>query len=194
MHSLYHSLKQIEAAECPDFDEKNFDHDQHIVASINEFGKESFYIEGYAKPPNVYIYSFAISQLIQSIELLLKYILYKEDKNSIFHGNKGHTITISNAIFKFLEKHPDCLNEKQSAFLLSAADIRNSIQHYEFNYTHQEAVELSGNLLIIIASICKKQLDINIIDYFSFNHWTDQFDHVGETAKNLIHKSRITQK
>jgi hypothetical protein len=192
MHCLYHSLKQIDAAECQDLEKKQFDHEEHIVTSINEDGKECFYIEGYAKPPNAYLYSFAISQMIQSLELLLKYILHKENKSSIFQGKKGHTITISNAIFQFLKSHPECLNENQSAFLLSAADIRNSIQHYEFHYTHDEAIELSGNLLAVICSICKKLLNINIVEYFSFNHWTDDFDTVGDTAKGLLLKGRIT--
>lgn len=194
MHALYHSLKYIESAECPDFDNKVFDHDNHIISSYNKSKKEYFCIEGYAKPPNVYQYSFAISQLIQSVELLLKLILHKEDNNSIFRGNKGHTITISNAISKFLEKYPDCLSEKQSVFLLSAADIRNSIQHYEFHFTHHESVELSGNLLVIIDLICQKLLNINIVDYFDFNHWSENVDSVGETAKKIMHKSRITQK
>ena len=117
LHSIYHALQEIDNAEFPTASSREFDSDSHLIHWNDSNGNLSFYLEGYSKPPPAYGYKFAVLNLIQGLELILKAYLHEKANVSIFKGNKGHTINLHEALEKVINTNPTIFNPQEKLLI-----------------------------------------------------------------------------
>ena len=185
LHSIYHALEEIDKAETPIVASREFDSDNHMIHWKDGSGNLSFYLEGYSKPPPVYGYKFAVLNLIQGLELVLKSYLHDKTDISIFRGNKGHTINLHEAVKNVVEINAGIFNPQERALIEASSDIRNEMQHYEFIYEASEIRQLTRELYFLVAKIVKSLFDIELYKHFEFNQWTESDDRVTDIIRNL---------
>jgi hypothetical protein len=185
MHSIYHALEQLSIAEKNLQSSKVFDHEQHMVHWKNENGNTSFFLEGYSKPTPIYRYKFVVLNLILGLELVLKSYIQEKTLSSIFKGKNGYTINLHEALKTTLNLNASILSESEKTLIESASDLRNQMQHYEFSYEISELRKLSRDLYLVISKITHSLYSIELLEYFEFDHWSEQEDPIYEVIKNL---------
>ena len=185
LHSIYHALEEIDKAESSVQTHREFDAVNHVIHWKDSQGRLSFYLEGYSKPPPIYCYKFAVLNLIQGLELVLKSYLYEKANISIFRGSNGHTISLHEAVKKVVQINSDLFSSEEKALILAASVIRNKMQHYEFIFELLEIRKLTRELYFIVAKIIKSFFDIELYKYFEFNQWTETDDRVADIIQNL---------
>jgi hypothetical protein len=185
LHSIYHALEEIDKAESSIVTGREFDSDDHMIHWRDSSGNLSFYLEGYSKPPPVYSYKFAILNLIQGLELVLKSYLHERTAISIFRGNKGHTINLHEAVKNVVEINPDIFNAQERLLIEASSDIRNEMQHYEFVYELTDISRLTRELYFLAAKAVKRLFNLDLYKHFEFNQWTETDDKVADIIKNL---------
>lgn len=185
IHSIYHALEEIKYAESYVEEDKEFDHDSHIVSWKNDKGQESFYLDGYSKPPPIYGYKFVILNLIQGLELVLKSYLHERTDKSIFEGNNGYTINLREAIKSTLEINPIMLNKDEESLVQSSSFLRNQIQHYQFTYEIEAIRNMARSLFLLISKIVSFLFDIKLREYFEFDHWKNGEDQIVDVIRSI---------
>ena len=185
LHSIYHALEEIDKAESPIVSSREFDSDDHMIHWRNSNGSLSFYLEGYSKPPPVYGYKFAVLNLIQGLELILKSYLHEKTDVSIFRGNKGQTINLHEAVKNVVTINADIFNRQERILIEASSDIRNEMQHYEFVYEVSKIKKLTIELYYLVAKVVKSLFDLDLYKHFEFNQWTESDDRVVDIIRNL---------
>jgi hypothetical protein len=187
LHSIYHALQEIDNAELPTESSRDFDPDDHMIHWKDSLGNLSFYLEGYSKPPPAYGYKFAVLNLIQGLELILKSYLHEKANISIFKGNKGYTINLHEAVEKVVKINPSIFNPQEKLLIEASSDIRNKMQHYEFVYEVAEIKKLTSELYFLISKIVQLLFELNLYKHFEFNQWTESTDRIVNVINNLKH-------
>ena len=185
LHSIYHALEEMDKAESSFQTHREFDAVNHMIHWNDSRGRLSFHIDGYGKPPPIYCYKFAVLNLIQGLELVLKSYLHEKANISIFRGSKGDTISLHDAVIKVVAINSDLFSFEEKDIILAASVIRNKIQHYEFIFELLEIRKLIRELYFIVAKIIKTFFDIELYKYFEFNQWTETDDRVADVIRNL---------
>ncbi|ENM5752261.1 hypothetical protein V4V53_004097 [Vibrio mimicus] len=187
MHSFYHALREVDAANRKELDTlKRYDAEQNVVEWTNQKGNLCFYLDGFERPPNSYNYKFAVLNLIQAIELLCK--AYLQDSGTSIFNKKGRTITMSDCVNKTLLLNPSIFSVDDKSFIQNASELRNTIQHFQLDSTESEISTITNRLIHIFDSLLSCLFDIDIVEYFEFDHWSDDF----EPLVRILRDSRLS--
>jgi hypothetical protein len=191
MHSLYHSLEHVGAAEHEYNKDRSFDHDEHLISWKHKDGGESFYVgKDYTKPPSNYNYKYAILHSIQALELLLKHFISQRSPDAIFTSEKrDKTISLAKALEEALKIDSTLFTHSQRALILQAKNIRNTIEHYEFHCSTYSARAMVADFITVIADLAYRVFEIKLIEYFSFDQWRDDEDPIKDIIGDLLQEA-----
>lgn len=182
-HSFYYAMWLSNYAEVEDEGENNV-YDDGFIVKKNENGGQSFYIDGYQKPPNSYLNVISLQQEIRSLELFLKAIIQEKINPTAIYKSDGNTIGFYTAISivnNWLKKFKILKDE-----LANIKDLRNSIEHANFSTNLVEITEMQKELTSLIYVLVRYSLNINIVNYLQWNSWTENTDDVGEKIQSLL--------
>ena len=180
-NSIYQGLIHLDRAVSEDNYEWSkdiiFNHDEQIV-TYHKNGKSSFYIdEFYYIPPRYYELKFSILQFTHGIELLLLDIVKSRDENELFEQkNRKKTINFWKALKKSRDIIPDLLTERQVNSLEICKDLRNNLEHFEIQSNFNELYNITSQLLSIINGIFQIYLNLNMVKFYEFDCWKNEFN------------------
>ncbi len=179
-YSIHQGLVHFDRADKYDQDdyskEIEFDHDDQMT-SYKDGGKLFFYLDDlYYIPPNYYELLFSIQHFTRGIELLFLDIVGSKKENDIFSSNrKKKTINFWAALNKALEIIPGLLSESQIESLKSSKELRNNIEHFELQSNYTELYIITSQLLSVINGIFRIHLHINLLRFYEFDCWKNDF-------------------
>jgi len=180
-NSIYQGLIHLERAVSEDYNmwskDIEFDHEEQIV-TYRRNGKLSFYVdELYYIPPRYYELKFSILQFIHGIELLLLDIVKSKNENEIFESkNKKKTINFWKVLKKTKDIIPDLLTELQIESLEVCKKMRNDLEHFEIQSNYKELYQITSQLLSIINGIFQIYLNLNLVRFYEFDCWKNEFN------------------
>jgi len=147
------------------------------MTSYKRKGIISFYMdELYYIPPKYYELKFSILHFIHGIELLLLDIVKSNNEYAIFKSKESKkTINFWDALNKTIKIIPDLLSDTQIESLKTCKELRNNLEHFEIQSNYDELYKYSSQLLSIINCIFQIYLNLNLVKFFEFDCWKDQF-------------------
>ena len=127
-------------------------------------------VEHLTNPSGVKVcdYKHAISDLAHAVELLLKERLYRIHPSFIWKNidkyplSKVYKINTDIAIDRLLRLGNIKLPDHQVNTINACRDIRNDIEHYEFEYDDKEAKAIIGRMLSFIFDFSKRYLNVDL--------------------------------
>ena len=143
---------------------------------------KSFLIESLTKAieaeSNTNQWKFAILSLIQSIELALKERLKMEHPILIFMNidKKKNTVSLDLAINRLIGIVNVEITNEDIASIGIAKKWRNSITHYEFDFTIQMVKSVFGRLFSFLLDFYKHQLDEEVKDLLPGYLWDEALE------------------
>jgi hypothetical protein len=187
-HSLYHAIEHMGQAEEDLQSEAEFDHHDHAIVWRHEDGGTSFLIGNlFTKSPPLYNYKFAILHLAQALEIIIKGYLHEEVPGIIFRSAKSRmTISLHESVRLLVEKEPGVLDESQRALILQTKDIRNTIEHSQFNFSVENIRGIAIDILSICNYLTYRLFDVRLVDEINWDPWTGDFDPVAGVAQRLL--------
>jgi hypothetical protein len=189
MHTLYHAVEHLYWSES-DTDSKegrSFDHDEHTVEWRNERGHLCFPVADFTRLPSFFNLKFALLHLIQAAELLLKAHVEQCEPAALFvKAGSQRTIDLRTALKFALQRHPTLLSRREHALLLEAKDIRNRIEHYEFDWAEARFRTLCTDFLAVCVLLSQALLSVNVVDAFSWDYLRDKPDVVAHYFSGLL--------
>ncbi|MCD8436046.1 hypothetical protein LNJ03_12190 [Tenacibaculum dicentrarchi] len=181
LNSIYQGLTHLERAVSEGYNIRSkdieFDHEEQMV-TYKRNGKLSFYLDDlYYIPPRYYEFKFSILQFIHGIELLLLDIVKSKNENEIFEStNRKKTINFWKALNKTKEIIPDLLTESQIKSLETCKELRNNLEHFEIQSNYNGLYKVTSQLLSIVNSIFQIYLNLNLVRFYEFDCWKDDFN------------------
>ncbi len=180
-NSIYQGLIHLDRAVSEDYNIRSkdieFDHEEQIV-TYKRNGKLTFYLdELYYIPPKYYELKFSILQFIHGIELLLLDVVKSINENEIYESaNSKKTINFRKALNKTKGIIPDLLSETQIESLKICKELRNDLEHFEIQSNYNELYKVTSQLLSIVNSIFQTYLNLNLVRFYEFDCWKNDFN------------------
>lgn len=179
-NSIYHGLVHLERVISDNSDnwskDVKFDHDSQMTTYIrNE--KFSFYVnELYYIPPKYYEFKFCVLHFIHGIELLLLEIVKAHNESDIYIkvGN-NKTINFWKALDLAKQLSPNLLTDSQFESLKTCKELRNNLEHFEIKSNYSEMYKVTSQLISIINGIFQLHLNLNLVKFYEFDCWKDEF-------------------
>ena len=199
LHTLHHAIEHMYWADKDSNKDETrlFNHADHAVEWRDESGHLLFSGSEFNLPPASYNLKFALLHLIQASELLMKSYIQTVDARAIFiREGSRKTIGLQGALQFVLEKNPELLSPEEVALLLQAKDLRNEIEHYEFNFKERDIRQICIDFLALCSFLSEKLLSISIVDTFSWDYLRNRpdpvSDYIGYILSDLSALGRIS--
>lgn len=198
LHSLHHAIGLIHAASSDDdFRGRVFNDDDHFVEWYED-GRLQFSLSDYTPLPPTYSLKFVLLHLIQAVELVLKAYIADIDPQAIFIHKKGvitnKTIGMYDAL-KFIEMHkPGLLSDAEKVLLGKVKDLRNNVEHHEFEFGKLALKQMCIDFLALSAYLTQSLLSINLLEIFDYDALRDRTDPVSGFLQHVLSGSSILGK
>lgn len=179
-NSIYQGLVHLDRAVSNNNDmwskDIEFDHENQMT-TYKQNGKISFYIdEFYYIPPKYYELKFSVLHFTHGIELLLLDIVKSKNESDIFESKgNGKTINFWTALNKTKGIITDLLTDSQIKSLETCKELRNNLEHFEIQSNYNELYKVSSQLLSIINGIFQMHLHLNLVKFYEFDCWRNEF-------------------
>jgi ribosomal protein L37E len=195
LHTLHHAIEHLASAIMVDrtaLEDRVFDHESQTVEWRTN-GLLTFNTTEFTSPPSSYNLKFSLLHLIQAAELLLKAHIFDVDKAALFvkPGSK-RTIGLQEALQYVVERYTEILEPGDISLLLQAKELRNRVEHFEFNFIEQNLRALCIDYLAICSLLAEKLLKINLVEVFSWDYLRDRPDPVGQQLKLVLNETTAT--
>jgi hypothetical protein len=170
-HTLRHAIEHLGMAAEEDVlpsDQKWDKTGEYVVSN----GGRTFWSPGLlGKRPAIYNLKFALLHLIQSCELLLKaHLVETQGPESILDSkNAQRTITIFRALTRVGADVRGLLTKEEFELLSHANDLRNQIQHHEFEFEDDRLRQLCVDFLVICSFLSQKLFGVNVAEELSYD-------------------------
>jgi len=189
-HTLYQAMVDFRNAKQEEKSPHSFDHMDHTLILKDINGKQYFHLnDRFTRPPKYYDFKFCILHLIQALELLLKDKLQMDEPDSIFTENsRTKTITLTEAIKKIIRINPTLFDKQQLSILFQAKYLRNTIEHFEVNWSEEQFEKTTKQLFSAIILVCYQIYNIRLSEYYSFDSWKESEDDIVNIITALTQK------
>lgn len=133
-------------------------------------------------------WKYAILNLVQSIELVLKELLKREHEILIFKNidNPTETISLKFAVARLQKISKVIFNKEDLDALTLASKYRNEIVHYEFSFKLEEIKLIYAKLIGFLQSFVTKHFNKNLNEIIKADLWIE--------ALNIIEYSNELQR
>lgn len=190
LHSLYHGVEHLRQALASEKDDDiaAYDPRDGTVTRRMPDGRTSWSLVAYSRPPDIYGIKFAILHLIQAVELLVKAYLARSDQAAIRERpGSDRTIPMRTAVTRLANERPHLLDPEHLDLVMRAGDVRNAIEHSAFAYEFARMKEMAIDFLAVSSYLSATLHDINIVEVFQYDPYTDGFDdNIGDTIALLL--------
>jgi hypothetical protein len=194
LHTLHHAIDHLRVAEgdLEQLTGRRYDSAAGTVEWQTPEGHTAFYLVEFAQPPATYNYKFSLLHLIQACELLMKAHL-RDSLGVSIHTLRAsaHTIGMRDCTKRIVAAYPDLLTPEQTALLLRAKDLRNELEHFEFDLPVLQVRALCNDLLAICALFTVRLFGFSLAALFSCDYWRDREDPVGSFIQSAL--ANVTQ-
>jgi hypothetical protein len=120
-------------------------------------------------------YPFAISHLIQGLELTLKSLLYEKNEILVYDNidtpSINKTVSISTAINRLSNFKIIQIDQKDKLKIEKIVRFRNQITHFQFNLDCKIAFDYYLNLFEFIHYFYSEYLETDLHDIITKDHW-----------------------
>jgi hypothetical protein len=190
LHSLHHGVEHLRQALASERDDDiaAYDPRDGTVTRRMPGGGTGWSLVAYSRPPAIYGIKFAILHLIQAVELLVKAYLARSDNGAIRERpGSDRTISMRTAVTRLANEQPHLLDPEHLDLVMRAADVRNAIEHSAFAYEFARMKEMAIDFLAVSSYLSATLHDINVVDVFQYDPYTDGFgDEIGDTIALLL--------
>jgi hypothetical protein len=189
LHTIYHAVEHLYwPEEDPrDSEGRSFDHDTNTVEWKDKNGHQCYSVSEFTRPPAAYNLKFALLHLIQGAELLLKTYVEQCEPTAVFIRPGSHkTIVLRDALDYVVKRNSGLLKPEWVVLLLEAKELRNRIEHYEFNLSETNLRVLCIDFLAICAFLSQELLSISFVEIFSWDHIRDQPDKTADYLSGVL--------
>ena len=85
-----------------------------------------------------------------------------------------------------MERNPNLFGPAQVKLLLAARDLRNKIEHYQFDFSEDTLRSLCIDFLALATLISQKLLSINLVEALAYDYLNDRPDPAGDYLGMLL--------
>lgn len=137
---------------------------------------------------------YAILHFVQAVELFFKERLRREHEVFLFTNidqPKSHrTVSLELALGRVVSLCGVSMSKKEINVIHSLVQLRNQIQHYEFDISEQTARAIMAKTLVEILSFCRDHLDLDIRKNIGSDQWqalTSITEFMDSHARKVLH-------